>query len=544
MTDTLETQIRILVTELMDSAPQAPSVHDIELLEARRGVKLEPPVVDDETGRLRRGPRRLRFAAVVAVAAVVVVIAGLLVVGGNSTPQGRTTNVQTGTWKLMDDPLSGTWQLNPTGGPPPGSLSCPTPAICYAMSGNYNSPSIDAPLLSESLYASSDAGSTWSTLPMPDGFAPTSEIACGGASDCVAGGTYNGKPVLVTTNDGGHSFAIAPLPVGVGHLDTLTCTSTDFCAGLAAPSEYLEFTPTDATFLSTADGGKTFTDTPILTGDSMQSLACTSNLDCSAVGWSDALGANHITDGVAARTTDGGQSWTAGTLPAGLGISYQSKLACGDAQHCSVSGIIAITVTNPSPPYCLNHTQPEAPGATTTPPTIPTSVQGPAVAAISQLESGLATNQVLKLAQSGQQLPCNGPRTQTSFVSDLASTTDGGLSWSPDALPTNVPEPMISHLSCPTENECWAAGSYLQPEQVGPTLFGASEVLLGTTTGGSTWSTVTFNIPNSVQTYNARAYGGIGSIDCPSAGVCVALGLGTQSAPSVPTFSLVVPGSN
>jgi hypothetical protein len=43
VTDTLDTQIRILVTELMDSAPQAPSITDIELLQARRSIDIEGP---------------------------------------------------------------------------------------------------------------------------------------------------------------------------------------------------------------------------------------------------------------------------------------------------------------------------------------------------------------------------------------------------------------------------------------------------------------------------------------------------------------------
>jgi photosystem II stability/assembly factor-like uncharacterized protein len=505
---------------------------------------LERSVVDkDHPPRPRRRPHHFRLAAAVAVVVVVVVIAGLLVLGGGSTPKGETTDVRTGTWKLMDDPLSGTWQQNTKGGPPPGSLSCPTASTCYAMSGRYKSPSAEAPLLSESLYASTDAGSTWSSFPMPHGFAPTSELACGGVSDCAAGGTYNGKPVLLTTSDGGHSFAMAPLPVGVGHFDTLTCPSAGVCAGLAALSERLELTPTDATFLITGNAGKTFTDAPILAGDSMQSLACSSSLDCTAVGWNDALGSNHITEGVAARTTDGGESWAAGTLPAGLGISYLSQLACADAVHCWISGTIAITVTHPSPPHCLKLSQPESPPGATTP-TIPTSVQSPAVKAISQAESRSATSQELKTAETGDQLfPCSGPKSETSFINDIASTTDGGLSWTPDELPANVPEPGFSDLSCPTHNECWAAGGDAVPQQVGKTLFGGSSVLLGTTDGGSTWSKVTFSVPKHVQTYNGKTGEGIGQIDCPTPGLCVALGSGIRSAPSVPTYSLVVPGS-
>jgi photosystem II stability/assembly factor-like uncharacterized protein len=476
VTDTLDTQIRILVTELMNAAPQAPSITDIDLLQARQTIDLERSVVDKgDPHQHRRRPRHFRLTAFVAIVVVAVVVAGLLVLSGGNAPQGGRTDVQTGTWKLTDDPLQGTWQQNEKGGPPPGSLSCPTTSTCYAMSGTYHSPSAQAQLLSIALYVSTDLGAAWTVFRMPHGFAPTSELACGAISDCAAGGTYNGRPVLLATSDGGHSFSIDPLPVGLGHLDTLSCTSSGFCAGLAADSEALNVTPSDATFLSTDDGGKTFTYAPILAGDSMESLACSSSLDCTAVGWNDALGSTHITEGVTARTTDGGRTWTAGALPSGFGISYLSELVCSDADDCSVTGTIA---------------------------------------------------------------------SQTSFFSSIASSIDGGLTWTRDALPTNVPEPMISDLSCPTKNECWATGTEVVPQRVGTTLFGASSVVLGTTDGGSTWYKVTFSVPKHVQTYNGKTGEGIGSIDCPSAGTCVALGIGTRSAPSVPTYSLVVPGSN
>lgn len=265
MTDTLDARIRILVMELMDSAPQAPSLSELEWLENQ--AEAVGHGLNDETGAASRkgAGRHLRFAAAFAVAAAIVVVASLLVLGGTSpAPHTGSAHVRTGTWKLMDDPLSGTWQQNTTGGPPPGSLSCPTTSTCYTMSGHYTSPLFGAQPISVDLYVSTDVGATWKTLPMPQGFVPTSPIACGGASDCAAGGNDNGQSVLVTTNDGGASFAINPLPSGVGHLDTLSCPSTGFCAGLAADSQYLDVTPSDATFLSTSDGGKTFTDMPII----------------------------------------------------------------------------------------------------------------------------------------------------------------------------------------------------------------------------------------------------------------------------------------
>jgi photosystem II stability/assembly factor-like uncharacterized protein len=405
------------------------------------------------------------------------------------------------------------------------------------MSGHYASADANAPLLSVSLYVSTDVGSTWSVLPMPQGFHPTSSLACGGIADCAAGGTYDAKSVLVSTSDGGHSFVITPLPAGDGTFYSLSCPSAQTCVGLAATSADLTQTPNDATFLSTNDGGTTFVDAPIVAGDSMQALACSSNLDCTAVGTSDALGPNDVTAGVVARTEDGGRTWMAGNFPSGFDVSYLSELSCADALHCSVTGNIAITV--PNSPQCASLPQQLGVTPTTTP--APTPPASPAVQSISQFESQVATSEILKDAQSGSTVfSCSGGQTQ---ISDIASSSNGGLTWTPEPLPADVPQPQLFGLSCPTDNECWAAGSDAVPEQIGHAQNGGSSVILGTTDGGSTWSKVTFNVPTDAPNDYGQSYLSIGLITCASANVCLAQGATAQSSPSAPIYSLVVPGS-
>jgi photosystem II stability/assembly factor-like uncharacterized protein len=374
---------------------------------------------------------------------------------------------------------------------------------------------------------------------MPQGFDPTSPLACGGIADCAAGGTYKGESVLVSTSDGGHSFVIIPLPARDGSLYTLSCPSPHSCAGLAATSADSNRTPIDATVLSTSDGGSTFVDAPIIAGDSMQALSCSSSLDCTAVGTSDALGVNDWTAGVVARTEDGGRTWLTGHFPSGFGVSYLSELSCADALHCSVAGNIAIAVANP--PQCAS----AAPiGVSPTTTQAPTAVPSPAVQSISQFESQVATSEILKDSQSassGFSFSCSsGGQT---LISDIASSSNGGLTWTPDPLPGDVPQPQLFGLSCPTDNECWAAGSDAVPQQIGNVHNGGSSVLLGTTDGGSTWSKVTFSVPTDAPNDDGQSYLSIGLIMCPSANVCLAQGATAQSSPSAPIYSLVVPGS-
>ena len=227
--------------------------------------------------------KRLRVSALVVVVAVLVLAAGLWASGGGQNgdvnskgtsptkAQSRPVARATGTWKLADNVLSGTWSQYMSG-PPPGTLSCPTSSTCYTMAGKYDSPDAGAPLLSESVYVSTDDGATWTPHLMPMGFSSTSSIACGSASTCAAGGTLNGQPVLAVSTDSGQTWTASLLPGGVGHLDTLSCPTSTYCAGLAADSEVLSVGTTNATFVSTSDGGQTFTDRPIIPGDSMEGM--------------------------------------------------------------------------------------------------------------------------------------------------------------------------------------------------------------------------------------------------------------------------------
>lgn len=503
----------------------------------------------DEAGLSHWLPHRSRHRGafvVVAAAAIAALVLGLVALGGGGakgpitvpsqagspTPihlHGKAGSIKQGTWRLLDDALNGNWQQN-TSGPPGGYLTCPSASTCYEMSGHYASAMAGAPLLSESLYVSTDVGTTWSEFTMPQGFSPTSSISCGGPTSCAAGGTYGGKSVMISTQNGGTSFTISPLPSGVGNLYSLDCTSNDRCSGLAATSVYVAG-HSDATFLTSSDGGTSFTDLVIVPGDSMESLSCSSSLDCTAVGTSDALGSNDWTAGVVATTTDGGHNWTPGTIPSGFGINQYSQLSCADALHCSVTGTIGIAVANP--PQCGYQPQPtNGSTSTTTPPS-------PAVHAIAQAESTIASAANQK-EDGAEGFSCSS--SSTTLIGDIASTVDGGHSWAPDQLPADTPQPMLNGLSCPTVSECWASGSDAVPEQIGNAHNGGSSMLLGTTDGGSSWSKVTFSVPNGAPNYDGQSYLGIGFITCPTSNVCVANGSTAQGSPTAPIYSLTQRG--
>ena len=86
---------------------------------------------------------------------------------------------------------------------------------------------------SVSLYVSSDLGTTWSVLPMPTGFLPTSPLSCSSARVCAVGGTNGGQPAFAVTIDGGHQWGVVPMAGGRVLRDVI-CPTSLLCVGVAA----------------------------------------------------------------------------------------------------------------------------------------------------------------------------------------------------------------------------------------------------------------------------------------------------------------------
>ena len=510
---------------------------------------------------------RGRLVPTVSVAVVLILLAGVLisVVGGNSRLHSPiTTSFQAGTmlkakqanesklprhgtWMLVDNTLSGTWQQIPVG-PPGTGVTCSTASACYEMDTITASPVENSPLLSVSFYASTDDGVTWTQYRMPSGFSPTTQLSCGGASDCDVGGAYNGQFVLVSTTNGGHSFTVAPLPSTVGALLSLSCTSGQFCGGLTSvegPRSYIEKPntvgygqPTNATFLSTDNNGSTFSSTSITAVNWLWTLECTTNLHCVALGdqGSAGIGASDWAQGLMETTNDGGNTWTSADLPSGFQVGPgPDDLSCADALNCSVSGTINVPFKNP--PACASR-----PGFSHPKTFIPSAgTPGAALEAIVQFESSLITSANLLATPGSTDFGCSSPAADS--VSEIMSTTDGGNTWTPERFPANAPAPTLYGLSCPTANNCWASGYDQTVQQVPGGANAIESVILGTTNGGATWSTVTFNVPSGSSSFESAFGDGISGISCPTANVCVANGVGMADAASLPFYRLEIPSS-
>jgi hypothetical protein len=376
------------------------------------------------------------------------------------------------------------------------------------------------------LYVSNDGALSWSVLPLPASVDFTTPLTCSSADDCAAGATDKGQPVFVSTVDGGHSFTINPLPSADGRLYSLSCPSTGFCAGLAGTSADANLNPIDATFLSTTDGGLTFSDSSLPAGDSMEALDCPTATNCVAVGTSDQLGISDWSSGVVASTSNSGASWTSGALPEGFGINYLSRLTCVDAEHCSLIGLIAIAQDFPG---CAAGV-PSSSSA-------PMAPQSPAVQAISQEESAWATAANEKMKSEGLGYQCGS--SSYSYVNDIASTSDAGLTWTPEALPSSAPNPELSDIACSSDLNCVASGSVEIPQIFGAGRFNASSAaVLVTHDGGASWTKVSFAVPSTVPSgVQIDAFMDVGDIQCPQANDCIALGVSDQGSKTTPVYT-------
>jgi hypothetical protein len=501
-------------------------------------------VRDDDLGNviLGRLPERLRLQRRLALAAaVVLVISGTAVSIGLSRGDSgiRTTSWNAarvltgngesvagkravGSWELVGDVVSTGWQQN-TVGPPPANITCPSITACYALAGDYATPYANAPLLSESLYVTGDLGHTWSLLPLPSGFDPTSSLTCADSSACSAGGTLGGSSVFITTTDSGHQWTIIPLTVPPGYqLFELSCSSDSACQGVVGPTWAAQYMskavglltprPPQELFVTTSNAGRTWASTPFPPSYWVSTLACPEASDCLVTGISKVAyepvsqqqldeyppaARNKIPKRYPAAvgyfvqsTKDDGATWQGGALPQAAG--FPSNLSCATSSDCAA--LDSTTIPNPSP--CLS-------------------------------------NGSVPAGETG----CFGGTT--IVVSDVVTTSDGGVTWQSRPFPASVPLPAMSDLSCPSSNECWVTGSEAVPQVIGKLHDAGSSVILHTTDGGLTWSRTTFAVPAGAPNPYGQSFTSINSISCPTPNSCIALGESAQGAKTTPVYSYV-----
>ena len=445
MTDELD-----LLTRYMSEAPDP--ARDV-LEAARRTLDMAIEGERDTRGPGRAGSRRRRsvlVGALVAVAAAAILLAALVLPASSpSRTPVSTGRVAAPSWRLVSSTTSPFRSLPPGG---QTSLQCVTDTVCYSPGATRSQ-----------LFRTTDGGQSWqATAPIPvaptDGATPL--FSCGDAQTCaVLGSPGTSIPhALATfsrTTDGGRSWTTSsiPMPTGIpgAYPRRFSCGDALHCvlsvSGHAAPSGAGQGATgaSVGTFLSTADGGKTWaqaTAVPSVAAAFVWTMTCTADGSCLAVA---ALGANPHSWVVGLSSRDWGMTWVAGP-PAVFNDAPILYASCGDATHCML-----VPLAGPAgAPYEV---------ATTADAGQTWQVQGPPPG-WQNIATGVDCANATDCWIATSLYDANSPAGAYSEPT-IESTHDGGITWSTVPLPSAKPPISdVLTLSCPSSGDgCMGIGN-------------------------------------------------------------------------------------
>ncbi len=430
--------------------------------------------------RARRARRR---AAGGTVALACLLVAGLVAASfAAMTPGRRTVAGSPGrhtTWRLVSDvsAVSSPWQvLSPSGYEQTFSLVCPSDTTCYADS------------VGGQLEYTHDGGSAWQQATGTGTATSLPQISCADARDCDVLAEIAGRgSTFLTTTDGGQSWTSRPGP--------------------ALPP-------------NPSQNG------PAAGFPGLVAMSCATISSCGVIAYEGASSASSPSE--VFTTSDGGASWSQSTLPSPVsGQFVPSGLSC--------SGTTCVAVGS----FGLWQSESGSGGRT----------QGFRILAGAAYTSddGGATWSVSSAppdADTGQVTSLTCPDATGCYAlspSAVFKTEDGGQTWG-QVSTSGLPGPSgwnFTSMSCATSSSCWltGAGGPANPATDSPTpqtthsggalaafsIGQAQGLIASTADGGSTWTLST--APAGV--------GGVIDVSCPDTSTCFALGVKqTGSAPS------------
>jgi hypothetical protein len=291
------------------------------------------------------------------------------------------------------------------------------------------------------------ASSTWGAWRQqgnPVGFepGPLLGLSCPTSTSCVA---VSGS--VVATADGGAEWTGGWRPRGFAGLQYVSCPTANFCMAVGTEQTTSLLQQGASAAARSTDGGRTWSG-PIPVPDLSQAhgLTCVDTLHCWLWGaYIQAPNSNPVVD----TTTDGGNTWTSQTSAFdAYGFDHIDGFSCVSDDFC---------------------------------------------------------------AATATQKPVTYPQVWDPY---LVWTTDGGQTWSDDDLATSGTSTNVGAISCPTSSTCYAVS-------------GGNGVIRGTynASGSSPWTWQQQDLqPGAPQ---------LSTIECPATDECLAGGMGAilESAP-------------
>jgi len=246
---------------------------------------------------------------------VCVVVLGVAAACSRTSSTTQASGAPTSTSSTLAAPWQGTLTVSslPATVQALQAISCATASRCWAVGSTVaTSAAPSGPVL----VASTDGGATWALQPLPAGVGYLTGIACASSRACTAvgqvGGTGVGPGAILTTTNSGTTWTSEPVPAGTTDVTAVACPHRGRCTALGTVSgRVTTLTPTGAGGAWTAGGLL-----PV-TASVATSLACTDSLHCWATA-SDTVDPSHAVGSIDASDDDG-TTWVPQTVPPGIG---------------------------------------------------------------------------------------------------------------------------------------------------------------------------------------------------------------------------------
>ena len=213
------------------------------------------------------------------------------------------------------------------------AVACPSTTVCEA--GGYTGGSVQ--FGSSIMIGSTNGGATWTTQTLPSDIGnDISDIVCPSTMVCEAVATgydgvdFDGFPdegSILSTTDGGSTWAASTTPSDTGAISNIVCPSATVCELVGEASSEA------AVIVGTTDSGATWTTQATLAETTQDfggaGIACASATTCEAAAYG-------YEGGSLLGTNNGGATWTPQTLPSGVDNLY--NLACPSTTVCEGVG--------------------------------------------------------------------------------------------------------------------------------------------------------------------------------------------------------------
>jgi hypothetical protein len=224
----------------------------------------------------------------------------------------------------------GTWHAEAL----PGDVGLLNSIVCVNTSDCWAAGAAGAGTVAGAVITTTNGGRTWAAT-IVTAVATLQGVACANAVDCWAVGfnpSFSAGAVVATTDGGGVWTTEAAPPGGDSGLFDVACPSTTDCFAAG-------YLGGNGAVLTTRNGGLTWAEKSQKGTGSLYGIACANSINCATVGSSNArVGSSDeiLRAGSALRTADSGLSWASDTIPSSIDGLFD--VSCATSKECSAVG--------------------------------------------------------------------------------------------------------------------------------------------------------------------------------------------------------------